>query len=806
MLQSENKILREGHNFVLEVIRRNELSLVNKKLVSSNETDKEMLVHEIKVLKSLSPHSCVPQLLQSSDSSYQREYIRGRELHSFIGKLDWEPLLDFTIQILRFLSFSHQNQIILADVKAENFLVTQDNRIVFIDYSLTQFFDQNHPFSGGSLSYMAPELFYGGSPTPQTDFYALGVALYELTTGQLPFSGNDINDLAKSHWFEEARDPTANTNLPREWGCLILRLMHKKASERFLDANDIIDFINLHFHKNFEREPETVQIKKLIQGKSEWMNYQTQAQTTVDAILKIKEKTQSQCELATRLLYNMGKYKEMDQLLPLLSEKSRIHFESVRALKCGDLDTAQQRAHELIKLGDIKAHNTLGTCSYYQKDLKSAENHYHQLLSYYQKEELYGDMIPILNNLANIKVAKNEFSPAEENYKKSQAMAEIIGNPKMEATALASQGYLYHRQNKWGLAISRYEKAAKIYDWLGLIALKMTNLVNLANLFVVIGFDEKASKVIGMIETFAGRENNDYLKGHCHILRGDLNRKNKKYDAAIEEYQQAISIFHQTKNISDKETATINLARTHIECGRETNAIGDDLGTKGLEKLSFFKDLDQLRRGENNGEVLKKLENKSEDRKIRLDGEEKLILLSVLSGYCHTNKFFRRAQKYKKEFIKLRENLSEGMDSVLIEKLNQTYQIWQDEDHDSKFSKALIELSTQLIAEHNANDLLKNILDKLIEYTHSERGFILIKKSQNINRIAISRHFDKTDIEEEERQISWSIATKVIDSAKPMITLDAPHDQRLEMTDSIHALKLKTIICLPFVFRGNCKC
>lgn len=795
--------LRKRPNHILEWCKDDERDIIVKKILSPQKDASQALAHEALILKTLSVHSGFPKLINASKSSYQREYFPGKELSLFCGKVDFDTLLEFAAQMAHLISFAHQSRIILGDIKPQNFIVAKDQKLAFFDFSLSQFFAEANRFVGGSPYYMAPELFYGGCPSPQTDLYGLGATLYELTCGRVPLKGDGIDELAKAHWVDEPRNPTANTGFPKEWGCLILRLLNKKPSDRFLDTNDLISAINRYFNKDFSREHGKVSMRDFIRGKKEWVDSEKHARAMIKNILKKKSRSEKESELATHLLYDLGHYSEMDKILSSLPDKLRLRYGAMRDLKCGHFKEARKKASELLKMGDIRSHNILGTCAYYSKDLKGAEQHYQELLSHYQKEKLYSDMIPVLNNLANIETNKKNFGMARTHYVRSQILAEVTGDLKQEAVAYASEGYLNHVLNKWGLAVQSYNKAAHIYDGLGLNSLKMYNTINLAMIMMIVGFNDEALGFIEELEKGGEVENSDYLNGYCHLLRGDFKRRIGKYKEAVECLNKAVSIFDKSKDLSDKEIATVSLIRALIEAGLNYEEFKSQLNEDNKHKIAFFEDLYLVQTSSKKGSSIKRLEALAGSDKFSLDGEEKLILFSSLSRYFREVDEEKKAQKYKRLFLDLRKEICGGFDDVLREKLNQTYPIWQEKDEKTQFAEILSWLSTRLNANVDIMILLRDTLDKLIAYTQSDRGFILLKEEDYVNRITVARNPNREDLKNEERQISWTIPNKVIDTGEPVITLDAPGDKRFRFIESIHQLKLRTIICLPFIYRGE---
>jgi hypothetical protein len=170
-----------------------------------------------------------------------------------------EVFLDLVAQVLRALEFIHSRDMVHGDVKPENILVTVESqdeegshsacRIKVIDFGLAK---RERAFGGekilGTPYYVAPETILGSLIDRRTDLYSLGVVLYHLTTGELPFRGDSNLVILKSHVERSPAPPQQVAPwIPAELGEIILRLMKKSPNDRFHGALAVLEQINRAF-------------------------------------------------------------------------------------------------------------------------------------------------------------------------------------------------------------------------------------------------------------------------------------------------------------------------------------------------------------------------------------------------------------------------------------------------------------------------------------------------------------------------------------------------------------------------------
>ncbi len=176
------------------------------------------------------------------------EYIEGQDLKKIIrteGVLTIKRTLDLAIQICDGIGFAHRANLVHADVKPQNILVTVDDRVKVTDFGIAQVLTDTQPMQRqevvwGSPHYFAPEQARGEKPTPASDVYSIGIVIFEMLTGRLPYTGASQQDLALAH----LREPVPlvsefNPSVPENLAKIVYKVMSKEPSMRYSMADQL---------------------------------------------------------------------------------------------------------------------------------------------------------------------------------------------------------------------------------------------------------------------------------------------------------------------------------------------------------------------------------------------------------------------------------------------------------------------------------------------------------------------------------------------------------------------------------------
>lgn len=176
------------------------------------------------------------------------EMIEGNDLKKLIkagGGLPFEKALDYGIQICAGLGFAHRSQLVHADVKPQNILINREGVLKVTDFGIAQAYTDTMPQTRsevvwGSPHYFAPEQAKGEKPSPASDVYSIGIVLFEMFTGRLPYVGSSQRELALAHIqgdIPKARE--FNPELPIDLSNVIDKVMSKRPNDRYKHADQL---------------------------------------------------------------------------------------------------------------------------------------------------------------------------------------------------------------------------------------------------------------------------------------------------------------------------------------------------------------------------------------------------------------------------------------------------------------------------------------------------------------------------------------------------------------------------------------
>jgi serine/threonine-protein kinase len=189
---------------------------------------------------------------RSDDGTYYiaMEYVPGGTLKDRIleeGALDPHDAIEFASQIAQALGHAHEHGVIHRDIKSRNILLTQAGHAKVADFGIARAATATTTGSGshpilGTPGYISPEQALGEPVGPQSDLYSLGVVLYEMLTGTLPYSGEGPASMVFQHVHSPLRSPReAHPDIPEPLNALTTKLLAKEPEDRYASAAELSD-------------------------------------------------------------------------------------------------------------------------------------------------------------------------------------------------------------------------------------------------------------------------------------------------------------------------------------------------------------------------------------------------------------------------------------------------------------------------------------------------------------------------------------------------------------------------------------
>ena len=203
------------------------------------------------------------------------ELIQGKTLKQIIseeGALPWKWTVNIAIQICSALEMAHKNGIIHRDIKPHNIIITEDGIAKVTDFGIAKAVSNStitaFGTTIGSVHYFSPEHARGGYTDAKSDIYSLGVVMYEMITGKVPFDADTPVSVALKHMQEEPIEPIQlNSRVPVAINKIILKAMKKDTSARYASATDMMKDLSMALKNpsgTFVEEGITGQFTKVI--------------------------------------------------------------------------------------------------------------------------------------------------------------------------------------------------------------------------------------------------------------------------------------------------------------------------------------------------------------------------------------------------------------------------------------------------------------------------------------------------------------------------------------------------------------
>lgn len=259
-----------------------------KILVCNDQTKFPTIYHrfknEVEVMKKIKGPNVVEifgSFVSPKESYIAMEYLEGQDLKKLLqrkNKLEVDEAINIAKEICRGLIDIHEADVVHRDLKPSNVLFDKNNTVKLIDFGISVGEDTTRVTQTnklvGSVQYVAPELVAKShQPSPQSDIYSLGIMLYEMLSGHLPFTGGDHNTIALQHINKELPPlEGVNVTIPQSVENIILKCTAKKVENRYASALDLYEDLNTCLNQNRASEDKISVDKPKKKSFKEWLN------------------------------------------------------------------------------------------------------------------------------------------------------------------------------------------------------------------------------------------------------------------------------------------------------------------------------------------------------------------------------------------------------------------------------------------------------------------------------------------------------------------------------------------------------
>jgi serine/threonine-protein kinase len=193
------------------------------------------------------------------------EFVEGQDLKQAIRErtisgqpYSIEEAADITRQISEGVGYAHKRGLVHCDLKPQNVIITPEGRAKVADFGIARAYTamvaERSDVVWGTPQYYAPEQATGAVPTPASDVYSIGVIMYEMLTGRLPFESRDPQELARLHMnVEPPALHTLNPNVPLQLEAIVRRMMAKDPANRYRDADQLARVLTAYLQQGEEQ-------------------------------------------------------------------------------------------------------------------------------------------------------------------------------------------------------------------------------------------------------------------------------------------------------------------------------------------------------------------------------------------------------------------------------------------------------------------------------------------------------------------------------------------------------------------------
>ena len=175
------------------------------------------------------------------------ELVEGITLKDYIekkGRLSAKETVSIAIQMVTGLQAAHNHHIIHRDIKPQNIIISKDGKVKVTDFGIARATTSTQTISTsvmGSVHYTSPEQARGGVVDERSDIYSIGITLYEMVTGHVPFDGDSTVSVALKHLQEQITSPAEEVeDLPYSLECIIMKCTQKSPDLRYHDCASLL--------------------------------------------------------------------------------------------------------------------------------------------------------------------------------------------------------------------------------------------------------------------------------------------------------------------------------------------------------------------------------------------------------------------------------------------------------------------------------------------------------------------------------------------------------------------------------------
>ncbi len=783
---------------------------------------KKGLHKEFKLLRSLY-HPHIVEVLDYGSGKRAlylvTEFIDGAPLNQAAKKLKGKALWELLAQLCRALSYLHSQQVIHGDLKPDNILVDhKGDHLKLIDFGLAQIAGskQKQEAPAGTLAYLAPEVLKGKPASKQSDLYALGILLYQLLAGRLPFP--DQTEAMISFHLEGTPSYTFLVNHPwrvtlEAW---LKKLLAKDPTRRPSDPLELIAALNKAHGLKLPVH------RAAVAGEEEKIFFET--------IEDYLQKTQPLLELSA--------VQSPHSFLAAEAEQIEKYLQVAKGLSKGEgaqyvdrlreaqirLLIQQGRYPEALKVqGTSPAlQNVRALAMIYQEKFSSAQTILEKIQ---QKAPTPLDRARAANYLGFSLYNQGKFTEAKPWFERSLKEMKRCHDTTGTVSSTMNLGAIAQQQGEVAQALKHYREALAQVQNLKNSFLLAILLSNLANLLLQVGSLEEARDYLEKSQALATELRLVMVIGYNRLLQSDLAMWEEETAAADRYLEEAVEHYK-------KQAALPFLALTGLKYAE--NAFYSHqwgLLPERLRKMALLVKKEGWPDTKFRYEILKVVgqvmqppvpktlpaslvrlgkEATQEKQRFRVGLVKALWALQRQDTSVAAEAISALETLYQQEQERLpiasRNRLAEAPLYRMFWEMKERLRHAQESPADQSLWH-LIEINKRIAAQRETGSLYEVILDAAIELTGAERGFLILDGTQKSKRrsweVKAARRFRQRELPDAGDRLSQNITQKIFSKAKPLLIQNALEEEKLSRFRSVRELKLRSILAVPILVHGD---
>jgi serine/threonine-protein kinase PknK len=472
---------------------------------------------------------------------------------------------------------------------------------------------------------------------------------------------------------------------------------------------------------------------------------------------------------------------------------------------------AEEGARSVPSAGPLAAalEEDIGVAAAYVGEIELARRHLARALELHGADQGPGTprvAVRIASYAALAEYRGGRFGEAAEGYRRALAIAREHGIDDQLASALTNLGTVEQQLGEWGSALQSYERALALASALGKQSTVASLRFNLANLYAGAGALDRARELLTRLRAEAAQAGAALPAGAADLLEGEIALASGGLDAAARALDRARASFGSLSAERDRLEAELGLAAVALARGDRVEAArrAREVQARAREPDVAARAALILGRAERS---LARLEEAL--RSAQSSGRRDLVaeVHAALAGAARESGAAQLAQEHARraraEWERIAATLPEHLRADFWARPERAAVPASHESaprSEGAQLRRILEINRRLGEARSADRVIEAALDAAIELSGAERGFALLVEESEL-RVAAARNLDRERVGRSHLKFSRGIAESVVESGEPVLTTDARADERFLGNESVHAMRLRSVACVPI--RGS---